>query len=58
MSSTLAVMAARMVTILITHMPTDQLDRKLEATLLLGNKTLQGYENLESNAQGLQRTNQ
>lgn len=51
-------MAARMVTILITHMPTDQLDRKLEATLLLGNKTLQGYENLESNAQGLQRTNQ
>ena len=41
-------MAARMMTILITRMPIDQLDRKLEATLLLDNKTLQGYGDLES----------
>lgn len=58
MSSTPAVMVARIVTILITRMPTDQLDRKLEATLLLDNKTLQGYENLETLTQEPRKTRQ
>ena len=58
MSSTPAVMAARMMTILNTRMPIDQLDRKLEATLLLDNKTLQGYENLLSPAKRLHHTRQ
>lgn len=56
MSSTPAVMAARMMTILITRMPIDQLDRKLEATLLLDNKTLQGYGDLESLTQEPRKT--
>jgi len=58
MSSTPAVMVARMVTILITHMPTDQLDRKLKATLLLDNKTLQGYKNLETLTQEFSKISQ
>jgi hypothetical protein len=57
-SSTPAVMVARIVTILITHMPTDQLDRKTEATLLLDNKTLQGHENLESLTRELNKIRQ
>jgi hypothetical protein len=39
-------------------MPTDQLDRKLEATLLLDNKTLQGYKNLESLTEELNKIRQ
>jgi len=51
-SSIPGVVVARVLTILITYMPTDPLDRKLETTLLLDNKTLQGYENLVSLTQG------